>query len=132
MGPRVLVVQTVDIGHEEEEVGVNHGCRDGGEGVVVTKLDFGHGQRVVLVDDGDDAHVQELVDGPLRIEIAWPLWLSVSDRRQTGHAQLLTLAISFLVRRIWAMGCLRWVNRLSQRLISRHWPIAASAYHSSE
>lgn len=25
------------------------------------------------------------------------------------------------------MGCLRWVNRLSQRLISRHWPMAASA-----
>jgi hypothetical protein len=25
------------------------------------------------------------------------------------------------------MGCRRWLNRLSQRLIKRHWPIAASA-----
>jgi hypothetical protein len=57
MGPRVLVVQTVDVGHEEEEIGVDHGGGDGGEGVVVAKLDFRHGQRVVLVDDGDDAHV---------------------------------------------------------------------------
>ena len=68
--PRVLVVQTVDIGHEEEEVRVDHGGGDGREGVVVAKLDFGHGQRVVLVDDGNHAHVQQLVDGPLRIEIA--------------------------------------------------------------
>lgn len=39
-----------------------------------------------------------------------------------------TSAISFLVSRIWATGCDRWAKRLSQRLISRHWPIAANAY----
>ena len=40
----------------------------------------------------------------------------------------LTSAISLLVRRICAIGCRRWVNKLSQRLINRHWPMAANAY----
>lgn len=70
VGTRVLVVQAVDVGHEEQEVGVHHGGGDGGEGVVVAELDLGDGQRVVLVDDGDDSHVEELVDGVLGIEIS--------------------------------------------------------------
>ena len=39
----------------------------------------------------------------------------------------LTSAMSFLVKSICATGCCRWANRLSQRLISRHCPTAASA-----
>ena len=70
VGPRVLVVQAVDVGHEEEQVRVHHGGGDGREGVVVAKLDLRHGQRVVLVDDGDHAHLQQLVHGPLGVEIA--------------------------------------------------------------
>lgn len=70
MGTRVFVVQTVDVGHEEKKVRVDHGGCDGREGVVVAKLDLRHGQRVVLVDDGDHTHIQQLVDRPLGIEIA--------------------------------------------------------------
>lgn len=36
--PRVLVVQTVDVCHEEEVVCLQHGCGDGGKGVVVTEF----------------------------------------------------------------------------------------------
>lgn len=49
-----------------------------------------------------------------------PLWLDLFMYH--------TSAISLLVSKIWATGCDRWANRLSQRLISRHWPIAANAY----
>ena len=30
------------------------------------------------------------------------------------------------------MGWLRWVNRLSQRLIRRHWPMAARAWYAGQ
>lgn len=66
---RVLVVQAVDVCEKEEEVGVDHGGCDGRQCVIVAKLDFGHGERVVLVDNGDDSHVEELVERVLRIEI---------------------------------------------------------------
>jgi len=56
--PGILVVQTVDISHEEKEVGVDHGSCDGRERVVVAKLDLRHCQRVVLVDDGDHTHIE--------------------------------------------------------------------------
>jgi len=37
---RILGVETVDVGHKEEVVGVDHGGGDGGEGVVVAEFDF--------------------------------------------------------------------------------------------
>jgi len=67
--PRVLVIQAVDIGHEEEDVGVHHGGRDGRQCVIVAKLDFRYGQRIVFIDDGDDTHVKELMDSVLSIEV---------------------------------------------------------------
>lgn len=36
---------------------MDHGRRYGGQCVVVSELDFRNRQRVVLVHDGDDAHV---------------------------------------------------------------------------
>ena len=55
--PWVCIVETVDVGHEEEIVRLHHAGRDGAQGIVVTKLDFGDSQRVVLVHDRDNAHV---------------------------------------------------------------------------
>lgn len=66
---RVLVVQTVDIGHEKQEVRVDHACCDGRQRVVVTKLDLRDCQGVVLIHDGDDTQVQQLVERVLRIQI---------------------------------------------------------------
>src|SRR6516162_3340142 len=42
----------------------------GGEAVVVAIADLGGRDRVVLIDDGDRAPVQELVDGGAGVEIA--------------------------------------------------------------
>lgn len=67
--PGVLVIQAVDICHEEEIIGVNHRGGDGGEGIIVSELDFGHGDGVVLVDDGNDAHFEELGERVLSIEV---------------------------------------------------------------
>jgi hypothetical protein len=36
----IIGVEAFDVGEEEKVVGVNYGGRDGGEGVVVAKLDF--------------------------------------------------------------------------------------------
>lgn len=36
----VLVIETVDIGHEKEVLGLDHGCCYGGEGVIVAEADF--------------------------------------------------------------------------------------------
>lgn len=59
---------------------MDHGRGDGGEGVIVTKLDFGDGKGVILIDNGDDANIQELIEGILSIDIAGALqgrwWLA--------------------------------------------------------
>lgn len=70
VGSGVLIIKTVDVGHEEEQISVDHGGGDGGQSVVVTKLDFGYGQRIVLIDDGDHAHVEQLMHSVLRIEVS--------------------------------------------------------------
>lgn len=70
VGAGILVVETVNVCHEEEEVCVNHGGSDGGECVIVTKLDLRDGEGIVFVDNGDDAHVKKLVDGILSIDVA--------------------------------------------------------------
>lgn len=49
---------------------MGHGRGDGGQRVIVAKLDFGYGQRIVLIDDGDNAHVQQLLNGVLGIEVS--------------------------------------------------------------
>ena len=40
MGAGVLIVEAIDVCHEEEVVGLDHGGSDGGEGVVVAEFDF--------------------------------------------------------------------------------------------
>jgi hypothetical protein len=67
---RVLIVETIHVRHEKEEIGVHHGGCDGGQCIVVAELDLSYGQRVVLIDDGYDAHLQQFSDGILGIEIS--------------------------------------------------------------
>lgn len=71
--PRVGVVETVDVRHEEEVVCLHHAGCDGAQGVVVAKFDFRDGQGVVLVDDGDDAHVEKFEEGVLCVLILRPV-----------------------------------------------------------
>lgn len=57
--PRVVLVQPVDVGHEEEVICAAHAGGDGGQGVVVSEFvdveDLGDRDGVVLVDDRNDA-----------------------------------------------------------------------------
>lgn len=70
----VLVVQTVDISHQEQHVGMNHGGSDGGESIVITKLDFGNSESVVFVNNRDDTLLQKCMEGVLGIEISCTLY----------------------------------------------------------
>lgn len=51
----VLVVKTVDICHQEQHIGVDHGGSDSRESIVVTELDLGNGKSVVFVDNWNDS-----------------------------------------------------------------------------
>lgn len=53
----VLVIKTVDIGHEEQEVGVYHSSRYGRQGIVVAELDLRYGQCIVLIDNRNDTGI---------------------------------------------------------------------------
>jgi hypothetical protein len=66
---RVTVIETVDISHEKEEIGVNHGGRNGGKGVVVTELNFGNSKSIVFIDNGNDANVKKLIKSILSVDI---------------------------------------------------------------
>lgn len=48
---------------------MDHGSGDGGKGVVVAEFDLGDGERVVLIDNWDDAHLKERVKRVDCIEI---------------------------------------------------------------
>lgn len=61
MAAWVLVVEAVDVRHQEEVVGIYHGGGNGGESVIVTEFDLGDSQSVVLVNDGDHAHAEEFM-----------------------------------------------------------------------
>ena len=73
LGLRVAVgvagVQAVDIGEEEEVVGIAEGGDVRGECVVVAEFEILHGDGVVLVDDGDDIAREERLEGALRVEV---------------------------------------------------------------
>lgn len=103
----VVGVETVDVGHEEEVVCVDHSCSDGGEGVIVAEFDFlddsqsSHVQvlggfdvwayvdreGIVLVHDRDDAHAEELGECVYGIEILRSLHLQVSCVSKLGSLQ---------------------------------------------
>ncbi len=46
-----------------------HCCCNGRQRVIVSELDFSDGDGVVLVDNGNDAHVEELRECILSIEV---------------------------------------------------------------
>lgn len=63
------VVEAVDVGEEDQQVGVDEVGDEGGEPVVVAEADLVGGDGVVLVDDGDGAHLQELVQGAVGVAV---------------------------------------------------------------
>ncbi len=65
----VTVVEAVDVGEEDEEVRADEVGDERGEPVVVAEADLVRGDGVVLVDDGEGAHGQQLVQGPVRVAV---------------------------------------------------------------
>src|SRR5262249_39817614 len=67
---RVPRVEPVDVGEKNEEVGLDQMGYEGGQVVVVADLDLLHRDRVVLVDDAQDAVAQEGEERVAGVEVA--------------------------------------------------------------
>ena len=65
----VAVVEAVDVGEQDEQVGADEVGDEGGEPVVVAEADLVGGDGVVLVDDGERAHGEELVEGAVGVAV---------------------------------------------------------------
>ncbi|MPN35463.1 hypothetical protein SDC9_182961 [bioreactor metagenome] len=57
--PRVVVVQSVDIREDQRHIRIDERCDHRGERIVVAEFEFFDGDRVVFVDDGNHAPLQE-------------------------------------------------------------------------
>ncbi len=67
----VGVVEAVGVGKQDEQFRIGNLGDIRSKVVVVAELNFLSGNRVVLVDDGDDAIVNKRVDGVVGVRIAW-------------------------------------------------------------
>ena len=63
------VVEAVDVGEQHEQVGVHEVRDERGEPVVVAEADLVGGHRVVLVDDRDDAELEQPVERALGVAV---------------------------------------------------------------
>ena len=68
--PGIAGVEPVDVGEEDQEIGVDEVGDEGGEIVVVANLNLVHRHRVVLVDNGQHPEVHEGEERIARVEIA--------------------------------------------------------------
>ena len=66
---RVAGVQTVHIGEQDQQVGVDERGHQRGEAVVVAEPDLLGGHGVVLVDDRDGAQIEQAAQGPVRVAV---------------------------------------------------------------
>ena len=71
-GPRIPVVQAVDVGEQHQRAGDGEVCHQGRKPVVVAEADLVGGNRVVLVDDRNDAEGEQPFQGPLRVAVVRP------------------------------------------------------------
>ena len=58
-----------DVGEQHEELGADQVRHEGGQAVVVAEADLLVGHRVVLVDDRDHAKVDQMAQGPARVQV---------------------------------------------------------------
>lgn len=56
---------------------MNHGRGNGRKGIIVAKLDFGNGQRIVLINDGNDSRFKQRIEGILRVLISGSLFSTI-------------------------------------------------------
>ena len=78
---RVGGVKAVDIGQQDQLVGLGHFGNTRRKAVVVAETDFGGRHGVVLVDHGDAAEAEQRVQGSTGVEVAAAV-LGVVERQQ--------------------------------------------------
>ena len=80
--------EAVDGRQDDEQVGRKQRGDEGGELVVVAELDLGEGDRVVLVDDGDDAVGQQRDEGVAGVQMPVVVLEVVVREQHLGDGQL--------------------------------------------
>ena len=78
-------VQAVDVRQEDEHIGVDAPCHDGGECIVVADDDLVGGDGVVLVDDGQCPQLQQTVQGVGKVETPGIVGSIVAGDQQLGN-----------------------------------------------
>ena len=69
----VVVVEALDVGEQDHEVGANHDAHERGQRVVVAEPDLLDGGRVVLVHDRHDLHVEQPLERAAREHVGLPV-----------------------------------------------------------
>ena len=67
---RILRIKTIDVGEKHEPLGRDHAGHARGEAVIVAIADLACGDRVVLVDHGHCAELDQRLQGRARVQIA--------------------------------------------------------------
>ncbi len=74
---RIAVEQAVDVGQQHEQVRVDEMGHERGEPVVVAEPNLVGGDRVVLVDDGDDTEIEQGTQRAVGVAV-----VAAADRRR--------------------------------------------------
>lgn len=88
VGAVEIAEETVGGGEDDEEIGGEEGGDEGGEAVVVTELEFGDGDGVVFVDDGDEAAAEEGEEGIAGVEVAGVIGEVLVGEEDLGDAEV--------------------------------------------
>ncbi len=81
VAPRVGGVEAVDVGEQDQLIGLHHLGDARGQAVIVAEADFGGGDRVVLVDHRDAAEAEQRVQRGAGVQVAAAV-LGVVQRQQ--------------------------------------------------
>ena len=71
--PGIRIAEALDVGQNNEKIGLNEVCDQGGQIVVVSKLDLINDNRIVLIDDRDDPEPKERQEGVARVQKSSPM-----------------------------------------------------------
>ena len=87
MFPGVLIVEAVDVGEEDQQVGAHQVADQGGQVVVVAELELVGGHGVVFVDDGHHPPVEQGEQGVAGVEEALAGLQVVVGQEDLGHLE---------------------------------------------
>lgn len=88
VGSVEMAEEAVGGGEDDEEIGGEEGGDEGGEAVVVAELEFGDGDGVVFVDDGDEAAAEEGEEGVAGVEVAGVVGEVLVGEEDLGDAEV--------------------------------------------